>query len=330
MPGLRIEAPVKALLTSVVDYAGLFPPAHLNLQTAMETYVQARLSPEQWMLDRFVLPASQLNQFAALMPAFALPQWSLSVIVSDSATLNLASVLSLQHDNLVITSLEFPPLPPAALDRLLPTLPAGIDAFFEIPWDGYLETYLTILQGTGTFAKIRTGGITATAFPSLSQLAQFMAACAHAHVPFKATAGLHHPLPGRYCLTYEPDSPTATMHGFLNVAIGAALLYWQKITPEEGLEVLQVSALNSREKSIAHSQKTSQKTNQKISQIPDVKQSNMEKMDYFWFQPEGIVWRDRFLSLPELEDARRNFFRSFGSCSIQEPIDDLKSLISNL
>jgi len=34
-------------------------------------------------------------------------------------------------------------------------------------------------------------------------------------VPFKATAGLHHPLRCIHPLTHEPNSPAAAMHGFL-------------------------------------------------------------------------------------------------------------------
>jgi hypothetical protein len=81
------------------------------------------------------------------------------------------------------------------------------------------------------------------------------------------------------------------MHGFLNVVIAAAMLHWQKVTPEEALEVLEEPSVEG-----------------------------------FQFKEESITWRDRQLSIAQIEEARQQFFRSFGSCSFQEPINDLKQL----
>ena len=76
----------------------------------------------------------------------------------------------------------------------------------------------------GGRAKMRTGGVTAEAFPTAAQVLRFLRACTEARVPFKATAGLHHPLRAEYRLTYAPDSPRGTMFGFLNVFLTAVLL----------------------------------------------------------------------------------------------------------
>lgn len=287
---------VKALLSSVVDYAGLFPPAKLDMGEAMTNYARYQMAPYSWMLGHFVLPASRLNEFEELLPTLPLvegrtKQWSLSVILSGNWESEIERVRSHNNSKLSIAALEIPPLPPPEIEKLLPHLPAKVDSFFEIPLTGDLEAYLTLLQGTGASAKIRTGGITAEAFPNSTQISQFISACAAAKVPFKATAGLHHPLPGNYRLTYEPDSPSATMHGFLNVALLAALIYWQKITPEEALTVLKESS-----------------------------------SDGFQFKEDGITWSACDLNLPEIEEVRQRFFRSFGSCSFEEPINDLKEV----
>ena len=87
------------------------------------------------------------------------------------------------------------------------------------------------LAGKGLRAKIRTGGVTPDAFPSAETIAQFIRECRDHRVAFKATAGLHHPLRCVKPLTYEPDAPTGTMHGFLNVFIAAAM-------PDRAEEVL--------------------------------------------------------------------------------------------
>ena len=44
-------------------------------------------------------------------------------------------------------------------------------------------------------------------------------------VPFKATAGLHHPVRAPQALTYEADSPRALMHGFLNVLLAGTFAW---------------------------------------------------------------------------------------------------------
>lgn len=285
---------IKVLLSSIVDYAGLFPPAQLDLREAMANYACDRMTPYRWMLGAFVVPDVRLDEFAELAAAFPLKPWRLSVLVSRPGEIEATLERSRSgnpHSEIALQSLEFPPLPPEDIGTLLPHLPEGIDAFFEIPLNQDLDPYLDVLQGTGAAAKIRTGGLTADAFPDAQQLCQFIAAIAQAHIPFKATAGLHHPLPAHRRVTDQPDSPSAAMHGFLNLVVLAALLDWQKVTAEEGVEIL-------KEPTIAP----------------------------FQFQEESVSWRDRSLTLSELETTRRRCFRSFGSCSFHEPIVDLEEL----
>lgn len=292
---------VKTLLASIVDYAGLFPPAKLSLHQAMANYVDYQVTPYSWMLSQFVLPVSRLNEFEALLPTFGLKQWSLSMIISKDWEADLERVRSPlggcsapspnSKNYITVTSLEFPPFPTTEIETVLPHLPTGVDAFFEIPLSGDIEAYLAVLRDTGAAAKVRTGGITVDGFPSVRELCQCILSFAEAQVSFKATAGLHHPLPGNYCLTYEPDSPVAVMHGFLNVAVLAALVYWQKVRLQEALEVLQESAC-----------------------------------DNFQFTANALIWRNYHLEIAELEQVRQKFFRSFGSCSFQEPVDELKKL----
>jgi hypothetical protein len=52
----------------------------------------------------------------------------------------------------------------------------------------------------------------------------FLAAVAAAGVPAKATAGLHHALPGEYPLTYEAGCARGAMYGFVGVLLAGALL----------------------------------------------------------------------------------------------------------
>lgn len=310
---------IKPLLISIVDYAGLFPPAQLSLSEAMKSYKQAQSSPHHWMVDRLVLPATRLHEFVQILNTsikidseinseinsdkHLCKQWLLSVILSRNWAVELEQLQQVSQaafqlgqplsQPIEIRALEVAPLPPAEIEQLCLHLPAKVTLplYFEIPFDAALEPYLQVLKKTNTAAKLRTGGMTSNLFPDSAQLSQRILSFAQARIPFKATAGLHHPLRGNYRLTYQPDSPAATMHGFLNVALLAAFAYQQSMTPDEATALLE-------ERSIAA----------------------------FQFTDTEVIWRNRHLSSQEVEQSRQQFFHSFGSCSFQEPIDDLHTL----
>src|SRR5690348_6846865 len=58
-----------ALLENSVDYAGLFPPAELALEPALQAQSAYVRSPDRWMLGAFVLPVAK---FSAAKPQFSL------------------------------------------------------------------------------------------------------------------------------------------------------------------------------------------------------------------------------------------------------------------
>ena len=87
--------------------------------------------------------------------------------------------------------------PPAGIRDAVSAIPEGFTTWFEIPADPDPAPLIEVLAEVGCGAKIRTGGITADAFPPPEHVARFIGRCDEAHVPFKATAGLHHALRGR-------------------------------------------------------------------------------------------------------------------------------------
>src|SRR5437879_10977610 len=84
--------------------------------------------------------------------------------------------------------------PPARAEQTI-SLVAELNSNADSPTFGY---------------KLRTGGVTADAFPTSEQIAQALVTPVTHQVPIKFTAGLHHPL-----RTFRDDVPT-NMHGFLN------------------------------------------------------------------------------------------------------------------
>ena len=110
--------------------------------------------------------------------------------------------------------------PRAAAIEAKQVVPGAKAAYCEVPIQA-----LDDVKRAGCFAKIRTGGVTPETIPSVEGVAAFILACADHRLPFKATAGLHHPVRAMQPLTYEASPPRALMHGFLNVFLAATFAW---------------------------------------------------------------------------------------------------------
>src|SRR5262245_13093038 len=82
----KVKPSVRALLTGIIDYAGLFPPAELSMGEAVLNYATYHNSNLNWMLGRFVLPSWRLAEFVGHAKDFYSKQdrgpWMLSVLDS--------------------------------------------------------------------------------------------------------------------------------------------------------------------------------------------------------------------------------------------------------
>ncbi len=179
---------------------------------------------------------------------------------------------------------------PGEIEAACASAPVGFELYFEVAGEAGIEEMCRVAGAAGQALKIRTGGTTVQAFPPSVVVARVLGACAAARVPFKATAGLHHPVRAAHRVTYEREAPSATMHGFLNVFVAASLLLSGKANAAVATQVLE-------------------------DEIPGS----------FRFDDEGLAWRDLKMSVAEIAAARR-FARSFGSCSFEEPVTTLGSL----
>ncbi len=208
-----MTAVVEALLRGVIDYAGTFPPARLSVSDALAEYLEAGRGAHGWMLGSFVVAADHLQELASTGNAARLP---VSVVMRGGTALN-------PGPGLKVVALEFPALPAVEIPQVA-AASRGPTLFFEVPADEELEPRLDAILAAGACAKIRTGGITASAFPGAASIYRFFKACADRGLPCKATAGLHHAMTGSYPLTYEPGCASAGMFGFLNILLAAALV----------------------------------------------------------------------------------------------------------
>jgi hypothetical protein len=317
-----VTASLRALLSEIVDYAGLFPPAALPMAEAATLYARHRRSSRRWMLARFICPAFRLDEFeeaAALHLGESDERWPLSLLGrpgdDDAGFLRAlgedlertAALLSHRGSRLSADVWETK-LPETAergestLRRLLERTQAGVSRrdlgistiFLEVPSSDparVAETAGVLARHNGEGGplraglKLRTGGVTATAFPSPAEVAYFLLAAFHAGVPMKATAGLHHPV-RRFA--GEVDTK---MHGFLNLFGGAALARAHGWGTGELIEILEE-----------------------------------EDPSRFRLDEDGLEWSGHRVDPAGLRDTRTQLALSFGSCSFDEPVEDLLAL----
>jgi hypothetical protein len=279
---------LRALLESLIDYAGLFPPAGLDMRTAVENYLRYKDGPYAWMLGRFVVPVARLQEFESAWASAGEPSgWKLSALVAN-AEADLATVQEFNATyagDIEIDAIELKAAGTAEIHAV-----PRLTGYVEVPIANDPMALLVQIKREKCRAKVRTGGVSAEMFPEAAALVRFLRSCAGASVPFKATAGLHHPLHCTKPYTYAPDSPRGAMHGFLNVFLAAA--FARKGYAARFLEQLLME----------------------------------EKPTAFTFSDSAFDWRDARLSAKEIAEARANFAIAFGSCSFEEPIADLQAL----
>lgn len=287
---------VSSLLDSLIDYAGLFPPAQLALTAAMQEYAAYLAGPNRAALGRFVLPIANLAEFErafTTVPAGRQTGWRLSILASGDPARDaeIVSEFNCRQVGAQIVAVEAKATTPEEIAGFTNPFPRAIEVWVELPATASRPSaLLEALRAAGRGAKLRMGGITTDAFPSPAEVARFLGACRRSGVVMKATAGLHHPLRGDYRLTYEPGSPNGRMFGFLNVFLAAALVH-------AGGADAEVLAL-------------------------------LEESDAraFTVTPEALMWRDHRFTAAQLAAARRGLCRSFGSCSFTEPVEGLQQL----
>ena len=300
-------ASLGALLAHSIDYAGIFPPCSLALEPALQNQARYVRDPDAWMLNNFVLPVEKFDAAAGSISLFDQKHpLRISALGGKSANKDelLAALkiaadkirsFSADHVDLVsIPQLEMP-LPQdvdleslARIGSILKSL--ELQAFWDRPVDSAEKTIALLAEhNLQTSAppfgyKLRTGGVTADAFPTSQQVARALVGAAKYRVPIKFTAGLHHPI------RQFRDEVKTKMHGFLNV-LGAALLATEHDWDEQ----------------------------QTSEMLED------EDAGSFLFSDDSFTWREWKIATDQIK-ARRNLVTSFGSCSFDEPREDLRAL----
>jgi hypothetical protein len=212
---------VETLLTGLIDYAGLYPPAGLDMPSAVLNYRSYQQGPHAFALGRFIVDIARTEELRQVAGEH-LRSMPLSLI--SPSEIELQSLTALTDAGFRIESIEMKCSEPATIAELGRRLPRNIERYIETPIAESAEL-LDALAASGMHAKLRMGGVVPEAFPDARSVALFLKELLRRNIAFKATAGLHHPLRARHRVTYALDSSLALMHGFVNLACAAMLLH---------------------------------------------------------------------------------------------------------
>jgi hypothetical protein len=327
---------LRAFLSKLIDYAGLFPPAALDLDSAIRNYARYRQGTDSWMLGRFIIPAERLAMLARyeeeLFGATKEP-FRFSVLAGGGEAAKLAwQQLSNQvqeirlfyqrHGPTVAVEVLEVRLPleiaavvqPARVAAFLTELAAvlseaglgDLGMFVEAPASPDQEDWRPIqeaaIAGLNQYRQSRSDATAADPIPRVG----FKLRCggvtpnafptpAQIAVAIDGCRAQEVPLKCtaglHHPLRHHAEDLDADMHGFLNV-FGAGLMACADALP--------------------------------AAQLLDLLGDQQEES--FRFTDEVMQWRDTQLSTASIERCRREFVTSFGSCSFDEPRDDLRQL----
>jgi hypothetical protein len=294
---------LRPYLEGIIDFAGLFPPAALEMLEAVRCFAEYHKGHDSDMLGRFVLPASRLPEFGQAARRYldrgekSVP-WCLSVLADDDATTVRKAMLEFtaahtsnsDDGHALCDAVEVRAGDEHQIAEFANTFSHPLKLFFEVSPQSGFERKLKAVRRARAAAKIRTGGTSAQAFPSADTVVRFIAACNDIGVPFKATAGLHHAFGGSYPLTYARNSADGTMFGFLNVLLTSAFIR-KGMNEVDARSVLEETSFNA-----------------------------------FDFHEAGVSWQGEELNRDDLRMTRSHLFLSFGSCSFTEPVEEARSL----
>ena len=298
---------LRRLLQHPIDYAGLYPPASLDMRGALAEYGTAMDSEEEWILNRFLCPADKLADCFEALGEFedkqtgAAPWIDFGVIgtplesgeaAMESLKKNMSEVkLAFQHGDVTTFEVKLP-----LGDQFAGCVAAvaksfnwfderDVEVYVELPWGpGRREAMAELAsQVDGVGFKARLGGPKPENFPDTREVATFIGEVAGLESMFKFTAGLHLPL-----RNYDSDVPSY-QHGFVNVMVASAIATIQSASTDEVDEVLAI-------------------------QDPSA----------FIFTDKTIEIGDHKLSLKDIDEWWL-YFGGFGSCSFKEPIEGLRT-----
>lgn len=280
------SAALRALLARSLDYAGMFPPCSLELAPALQKQAAYVRDPDSWMLSSFVLPIAQFQNAAAHLSLFD-SKHPLRISALGSKDISADELQS------KVRAFAKEHVDLAHIGQIetplvgeLPRIDLNERTFWEAPAGAAEQTIAAIKS-----AKIDNYGFklrTGGVTPD--------AFPSSAQIAKVLLAAAKHRVPIKFTAgLHHPirmfrDEVKTKMHGFLNV-LGAGVLAF-----EHSWDAAQTAAM-----------------------LED------EDAESFSFDDKTFAWREWKIDIGKI-DMYRKFVTSFGSCSFDEPREDLREL----
>ncbi|MDQ4078139.1 MAG: hypothetical protein M3220_18070 [Chloroflexota bacterium] len=303
---MTVTASFRALADRLIDYAGMFPPANLPLEEAVRNYARYQTSPEQWMLSRFILPIGRLSDLDGDLMALFSPKQPLhlSLLVADLQE-DLYAFLAFRERHGDRTTADFLETRFPAEGDVAETVKRGVEQlaemgieaspFFELPfneeWDDRLEGAIQAIADANE-AQRRSFGFKLRCGGTEPEQFPSPTQVARALLLCRdAGVPLKCTAGLHHPFRHFSEDVGTTMHGFINIFGGGVLAHVHDLD-ESSLRPI----------------------------IED------EEDERFRFSDQMFVWGDLAASPDAISDVRQNALISFGSCSFDEPREDLRAL----
>ncbi|MGH3872546.1 MAG: hypothetical protein ACRDSR_13740 [Pseudonocardiaceae bacterium] len=214
---------VPPLLARLVDDAALFPPSVTSLVDVVATHLATRHEPYAGVIGFLLCPTSRLNALVTALRKTPPTRPVALSLVANTGLGGLPKAISTALDNPKLLDLRMIEVPaPSDVDsnwlvQLTEFVPDDVVRVVE-PRRGRPDWLAGVrrVAEAGCWPKLRCGGRSTESFPSIDEVADFLAIAAGTGQPFKATAGLHH------AVRQHDERTGLTHHGLLNMLVGTA------------------------------------------------------------------------------------------------------------
>ncbi len=324
---------LRELLTNLIDYAGLFPPASLPLDKAYKQFTGYINESDEWILSKFICPAKQLSSLAELIKTDENNSRPFSISVLGRSGANIEEFIKGTNDDLLQiinfskeTENKFHTdafevrLPedlvlennPNAMYEVLNSVSANfkenlnlpVKKFFELTikselkndWKASVNNFASALKRHNEYFG-QDENFPRSGFKLRTGGVEASAFPSPEQIAYVINICYENQVPLKFTaglhhpIRHYNESVKTKMHGFLNVFGAGVLLYGNDLIEQDLIDIL-----------------------------------SDEDAESFKFDGNYFRWKEFKSPIKVIENARKNFVISYGSCSFDEPREDLTTL----